>query len=85
MNALPSMNSSHQPSDQSRVIAQSSENLLDSQAEAVFDSIARAAERICQSPISMISLADLGRQCIKAAVGLEQGGETPVNIHSVLM
>jgi PAS domain S-box-containing protein len=46
-------------------------NILDSGAEREFDDITQLASRICQTPISVISLVDADRQWFKSSVGLE--------------
>jgi PAS domain S-box-containing protein len=45
-------------------------NILDSGAEREFDDITLLASRICQTPISVISLVDADRQWFKSSVGL---------------
>lgn len=45
--------------------------LLDSASEADFDEIVQLASRICDVPISLISLIDAGRQWFKAKTGLD--------------
>ncbi len=44
--------------------------ILDTDAEEVFDDITRLATYICQTPIAVISLVDHDRQWFKARVGL---------------
>lgn len=50
--------------------------VLDSEAESMFDDIARLAALICKTPIALLSLVDAERQWFKARVGL-QAQETP--------
>lgn len=50
--------------------------ILDSEAEELFDSISKIAATICDVPIALISLIDKDRQWFKSAVGLE-ARETP--------
>jgi len=45
-------------------------NLLDTDAEASFDSLVQLAAEICQAPIALISLIDRDRQWFKAKVGV---------------
>lgn len=63
--------------EQTRLDALQREELMDTQAEDVFDSITRLAASICDTPIALFSLVDANRQWFKSAVGLEQGGQTP--------
>ncbi len=51
--------------------------VLDSEPEAVFDSIARLASEVCCTPIALLSLVDAQRQWFKANVGLPGVNETP--------
>ncbi len=51
--------------------------ILDTQAESVFDDIAKVAAALCGTPIALVSLVDADRQWFKARVGLELT-ETPV-------
>ncbi len=44
--------------------------ILDTNAEEVFDDLARLAAYICQTPIAVISLIDHDRQWFKARLGL---------------
>ena len=63
-------------------------DVLDTEPEAAFDAIVRAAALICGVPISLISLVDTNRQWFKANVGLPGIGETPRDVafcaHAVL-
>jgi diguanylate cyclase len=51
--------------------------VLDSEPEAEFDALVRAAAAVCGVPISLISLVDADRQWFKANVGLEGVAQTP--------
>jgi len=62
--------------EEQRLAALRAYGVLDTQAEHVFDDIAILASQICESPISIISLVDQGRQWFKAHVGLDVS-ETP--------
>lgn len=46
-------------------------NVLDTQAEQVFDDLALLASQICRAPIAMVSLIDEKRQWFKARVGID--------------
>lgn len=50
--------------------------VLDSEAEPIFDTLARLASEVCQTPIALLSLVDTNRQWFKANVGLEGVRET---------
>ncbi len=54
-------------------------DVLDSEPEAAFDSLTRAAAAVCGAPMSAISLVDAERQWFKARVGLEVS-ETPRDV-----
>lgn len=51
--------------------------VLDSDAEPLFDALARAASQIAEAPIALLTLVDARRQWFKAQVGLPDVGETP--------
>lgn len=63
-------------------------DILDTEPEAEFESIVRAAAAVCGMPISLISLVDHDRQWFKANVGLEGVSETPREVafcsHTIL-
>ncbi|HIF78559.1 MAG TPA: GAF domain-containing protein, partial [Sulfitobacter sp.] len=46
-------------------------DILDTEAEADFDDIVDLASKICETPVSLISLVDEKRQWFKARVGFE--------------
>lgn len=47
-------------------------DILDTEAEADFDDIVALASKICETPVSLISLDDEDRQWFKASVGFDQ-------------
>ncbi len=61
----------------SRLEALRSYRVLDTPAEAAYDTLAKLAASICGTPIALVSLIDASRQWFKANVGLEEVGETP--------
>lgn len=52
-------------------------DILDTEPEAEFESIVKAAAALCGMPMSLISLVDQDRQWFKANVGLPGVSETP--------
>lgn len=65
--------------EERRLSALYSYNILDTPNEERFDRIVRLASRLFGSPIALISLVDRDRQWFKAAVGLD-AKETPRDI-----
>lgn len=59
------------PDHAKRLSALHALDILDSEAERDFDEIVQLASRICEMPISLISLVDEDRQWFKARVGLD--------------
>jgi len=51
--------------------------LLDTAPEGLFDTLARLASAVCQTPMALVSLVDEHRQWFKANVGLEGVQQTP--------
>jgi signal transduction histidine kinase len=58
------------PNEAERLQALRSYGILDTAIEPAFDDITRIASYVCQTPISLISLVDEGRQWFKSEVGL---------------
>lgn len=57
--------------EQQRLLALKRYEVLDTQAEGVFDDLTDLASRICGTPISLVSLVDTDRQWFKSRVGLD--------------
>ncbi|MGV0819298.1 PAS domain-containing protein [Martelella sp. AMO21009] len=71
------MNSHLKPNaEEKRLAALRKLEVIDTQPEAEFDALARAAALVCGTPVSLISLIDRDRQWFKANVGLEGLVET---------
>ncbi len=68
------------PDEGQRLAALRALNILDSAPEAEFDSLAKAASVVCDTPISLISLIDADRQWFKANVGLPDVRQTSRDI-----
>jgi len=64
------------PDEAQRLAALRALNVLDTPPEPVFDALTRAASRLCNAPISLVSLVDSDRQWFKARIGLEGDRET---------
>ncbi len=63
-----------------RLAALASYDILDTNAEAAYDTLARLAADICEVPIALVSLVDRDRQWFKANVGLPGVAETDRSI-----
>ncbi|MGG6242071.1 response regulator [Nodosilinea sp. AN01ver1] len=62
-------------------------NILDTEAEAAFDDLAKLAAYVCGTPIALISLLDSNRQWFKSRVGLgvaETGRDVAFCAHAIL-
>jgi GAF domain-containing protein len=81
------MNAPTAPNEEKRIEALRSYHILDTGSEQMFDDIPRLVSRICDVPISTLSLLDECRQWFKARVGID-AQETPRNIafcaHTIL-
>ncbi len=75
------------PSEERRLAALYEYELLDTPSEDLFDSFTRLAARLCDTPISLITLVDRDRQWFKSSVGLDVR-ETPREVafcaHTIL-
>ncbi len=75
------------PSEERRLAALLEYDLLDTPREQLFDAFTRLAARLCDAPISLITLVDRDRQWFKSSVGLDLQ-ETPRDIafcaHAIL-
>ncbi len=58
------------PNEAERLQALRSYGILDTAVEPAFDDITRIASYVCQTPISLVSLVDEGRQWFKSEIGL---------------
>jgi diguanylate cyclase (GGDEF)-like protein/PAS domain S-box-containing protein len=66
--------------EQSRIARLRSLNIMDTQAEPLFDAITKAAALVTGMPIALITLVDERRQWFKSNVGLAGTAETPRDI-----
>ena len=66
------------PNEKERLQALRSYGILDTPTEPAFDDITRIASYVCQTPVSVVTLIDEGRQWFKSEVGLGVR-ETPLN------
>lgn len=58
------------PNEQERLAILARYEVLDTEAEAIFDELTTLASYICGTPISLVSLVDCDRQWFKSRVGL---------------
>jgi signal transduction histidine kinase len=65
------MNSDHQAGEIERVSELHRYSVLDTPPEAAFDDLAKLAAYVCGTPISLLSLVDMGRIWFKSKVGIE--------------
>ena len=57
--------------EEARVAALREYQILDTEAEQVFDDLAQLAASLCRAPMALVSLIDAERQWFKARVGIE--------------
>jgi GAF domain-containing protein len=62
--------------DKERILALDDYAIMDSEAESDYDSIVNLASKLCETPISLVTLINEDRQWYKAKIGLD-GKETP--------
>lgn len=75
------------PNEIERLKALRSYGILDTTTEPSFDDITKIASYVCQTPISIISLVDDGRQWFKSEIGLgvrETPMEQSICAHAIL-
>ena len=65
------------PDETARLFALTACDVLDTEAEELFDDLTRLAARLGEVPIALVSLVDKKRQWFKSAVGLGDVTETP--------
>lgn len=68
---IPMKSAPKHNNEQQRLFALNRYEVLDTQAEAIFDDLTELASRICGTPISLVSLVDDERQWFKSRIGLE--------------
>ena len=59
------------PDEETRLEALHRYHILDTEAEVVYDNIARLAAHLCGVPISAVTLVDEDRQWFKSCIGME--------------
>lgn len=75
------------PNEAERLKALRSYGILDTAVEPSFDDITRIASYVCQTPISLISLVDDGRQWFKSEIGVgvrETAMDSSICAHAIL-
>ena len=71
------MQAEHHPENSRRLEILRSYGVLDTERERDFDDVVALASKLCETPVSLISLIDEDRQWMKATVGVEWS-ETPM-------
>ena len=71
------MKAEHHPDNSRRLEILRSYGVLDTERERDFDDVVSLASKLCETPVSLISLVDENRQWMKAAIGVNWT-ETPM-------
>ncbi len=81
------MKAEHHPENSRRLEILRSYGVLDTERERDFDDVVSLASKLCETPVSLISLVDENRQWMKAAIGVnwtETPMEQAICAHAIL-